>query len=134
MDASIKTVSLIDSDKLEKTTKTVSLIDSDKVEKTSFDIDYTKNQTTTEICDDTKEISLENVFIKKNIEFKTIQELLKIPKYTCIKYKLNNRKIQWGILIDIILFNNATLLILKKGNYTWKHQLNFNKTIYFYTK
>ena len=64
----------------------------------------------------------------------TLKELIQIPRYTCIKYKVLNKKIQWGILYDIILFDNATILILRKGDYLWKHKIDFNKMKYSYTK
>jgi len=159
MDTSIKTISLLDSDtKNNQTTdKTISLFDSDTTinlttNKIPSLLDTTNNQTTDKtisLLDSDTVLNLDSTYtildtntIYKNIKvkhqikiyFRSITELVKIPKNKCIKYiykhKLN--KIIWGILSDIILFDNYTLIILKKGSYTWRHIINFSNYIYFY--
>lgn len=145
----IKTVSLLDSDNTttQYDTKEISLFESDKdqvtikdscTEKTISFLDYntltefSKNETSTILNEDTKQFMLDKFNKKINIGFKTINELLKIPKNTCIKYKFKNSKFKWGILSDIILFKYNTIIILAKGPHMWKHSINFKDNIYYY--
>ena len=44
----------------------------------------------------------------------------------------NITKFKWAFLHDILLFNDKTVLVLKKGDYIWNHIINFNTTDYYY--
>lgn len=142
MDTSIKTISILDTP-----IKTISILDTPDINTTSnLDtsiktisvLDSVLNMDSTYTILDTNTMLVTNKNIpvkhKQKMYIKSITELIKIPKNKCIKYiykhKLN--KIIWGILLDIILFDNYTLLIFKKGSYTWKHIINFSNYIYFY--
>ena len=134
-----KTISLYSPENKEDT-KTISLYSSDNYDETltlikeKINTEFTHNETVTLLDEYTKSIVLTDINLKKNIKFNSLKDLIQIPRYTCIKYKASNKKIQWGILYDIILFDNATILMLRKGNYLWKHKIDFNKMKYSYTK
>lgn len=112
------------------TEKIVSLLDSES--KTELTNTNTKNETTTMMDDSTKCLVMDKINQMKQIRFNTIEELLKIPKNTCIKYKYKNNKFKWAILTDIILFEDKKMLILSKGPHVWKHVINFKYNTYFY--
>ena len=108
------------------TEKMISFLDSDSI------TDYTKNETSTILDESTKCLVMDKLNQTKQIGFNTISQLLKIPKNTCIKYKFKTSNFKWGILSDIILFENNTILILSKGPHIWKHTINFKYNIYYY--
>ena len=134
-----KTISLYSPENKDET-KTISLYSSDNYDETltlikeKINTEFTNNETVTILDENTKSILLTDINLKKNIKFNSLKELIQIPRYACIKYKVLNKKIQWGILYDIILFDNATILMLRKGDYLWKHKIDFNKMKYSYTK
>lgn len=127
-----QTISNLDSNnesmiiKSQNTEKIISILDSDSI------TEYTKNETSTILDESTKCLVMDKLHQTKNIGFNTIIQLLKIPKNTCIKYKFKTSNFKWGILSDIILFDNNTILILSKGPYIWKHVVNFKYNKYYY--
>lgn len=87
-----------------------------------------------EIDETTKTINLENTKLKKYVQFNTLKKLVTLKPTTTIKYtfKKNITKFKWAFLHDILLFNDKTVLVLKKGDYIWNHIINFHTTDYYY--
>ena len=88
-----------------------------------------------EIDETTKTINLENTKLKKYVEFNTLKKLVTLKPTTTIKYTFKKKdiaKFKWAFLHDIILFNDKTVLVLKKGDYIWNHIINFDTTEYYY--
>lgn len=106
---SVKTITFEDSDT--PTVTQLSILDSDTVKSFSF---YNSK----------KEISYLN----------TISEIIKLKKNSCIKYKHKlNKKIKWAIIHNIVINNNHVTLLLKKGKFSWIHQINLKYYNYFIT-
>ena len=116
-----------------ETDKVISLLDT-----TDLTTDLTTDFNLSEIDNNesTKQFSISQINLKIKIPFNTLSELITITRNTCIKYRsqYKKNKFTWGILEDIILFDNKTYIILKKGPYIWKHMINFCNYTYIYIK
>lgn len=72
---------------------------------------------------------------KKEISYlNSVSEILKLKKNSCIKYKhKSKKKVKWAIIHDIVINNNHVTLLLKKGKFSWIHQINLKYYSYFIT-
>ena len=113
---------------IEESIKTISLTNDDL---SKFSI---ANNEISEIEETTKTINLENTKLKKYIQFESLKTLITLKPPTTIKYtfKKNIAKFKWAFLHDIVLFNDKTVIVLKKGDYVWNHIINFKSTDYYY--
>ena len=110
-----------------ETTKTISLTDNNT--------DNIPNISELSIIDSDTIKSFSFYNNKKEIVYlDSIVDIIKLKKNTCIRYKhKTNQKIKWAIIHDIVINNNHVTLLLKKGKFSWIHQINLKFYNYFIT-